>query len=119
MGEEKIQRLTGDSHHSFPRARASAAGKRLAYPLTDTARSYCVLLCRSVSRRIRAKVHFTEERTRIASLPPLLLPFRPPLPHPGNPGYTLAAAAPRSVLRVRGGANLQRVGGAAERGVIA
>lgn len=48
----------------------------------------------------------------------LSLPFYPPR----NPGYTLAATAARSTLRVQGGANLQRVGvsrGATKRGVIA
>lgn len=49
----------------------------------------------------------TKKHIILLLLPPCLL-FSP-IPH-RNPGYTLAAAAPRSVLRVQGGANLQRVG---------
>jgi hypothetical protein len=66
--------------------------------------------CRNVSRRILTKVHFTEERTRTASPFSFSLPSLSLSSLLGNPGYTLAAAAPRSALRVQGGANLQRVG---------
>lgn len=112
--EKKIRRLTTIPTVSL--AWTSAEGKRLRTRVRIYIWRVHTRVLRDVGRCFLAKVfvplsfslHPFAPRSTSFSFSLLPVSFSSILHR--NPGYTLAAAAPRSVLRVQGGANLQRVG---------
>lgn len=114
--EEKKERKERrfDDSHSFPRMSIFRWGEETTHVCASTFEEYTLavmlvyafwLKCSSFSLLYPFSLRSTSLSSSFLPVP-LLFSLLPPR----DPGYTLAAAAPRSVFRVQGGANLQRVG---------